>query len=37
MAGSLRFAFDLQPINNPGYNMVRGPVTVGGLRLHVDF
>ncbi|MGA7925467.1 MAG: carbohydrate porin [Candidatus Sulfotelmatobacter sp.] len=30
-------AFDLQPINNPGYNMVRGPVTAGGLRLHVDF
>jgi high affinity Mn2+ porin len=28
---------DLQHINNPGYNMVRGPVTVGGLRLHVDF
>jgi high affinity Mn2+ porin len=30
-------SFDLQHINNPGYNMVRGPVTVGGLRLHVDF
>ncbi|MGA8593975.1 MAG: carbohydrate porin, partial [Bryobacteraceae bacterium] len=30
-------AFDLQHINNPGYNMVRGPVTAGGLRLHVDF
>jgi high affinity Mn2+ porin len=30
-------SFDLQYINNPGYNQVRGPVTVGGLRLHVDF
>jgi high affinity Mn2+ porin len=30
-------SFDLQHINNPGYNQVRGPVTVGGLRLHVDF
>jgi high affinity Mn2+ porin len=30
-------SFDLQHINNPGYNMVRGPVTVPGLRAHVDF
>ncbi|MFZ0774573.1 MAG: carbohydrate porin [Candidatus Sulfotelmatobacter sp.] len=30
-------SFDLQHINNPGYNMARGPVTVGGLRLHVEF
>jgi high affinity Mn2+ porin len=30
-------SFDFQHINNPGYNMVRGPVTVPGLRLHVDF
>jgi len=30
-------SFDLQHVNNPGYNLVRGPVTVGGLRLHVDF
>jgi high affinity Mn2+ porin len=29
-------SFDLQHINNPGYNQVRGPVTVGGLRFHVD-
>ena len=29
-------SFDLQHINNPGYNMARGPVTVPGLRLHVD-
>jgi len=29
-------SFDLQHINNPGYNQVRGPVTVPGLRLHVD-
>jgi|SRR5579875_631397 len=28
---------DLQHINNPGYNMARGPVFVPGLRLHVDF
>jgi high affinity Mn2+ porin len=31
------FAFDLQHINNPGYNRVRGPVTVPGLRLHLEF
>ena len=30
-------SFDIQHINNPGYNRARGPVTVPGLRLHVDF
>lgn len=30
-------SFDLQHINNPGYNMARGPVFVPALRLHVDF
>ena len=30
-------AFDLQHVNNPGYNQVRGPVTVPGLRLHLEF
>jgi hypothetical protein len=30
-------SFDVQHINNPGYNMVRGPVTVPGLRFHFDF
>ncbi len=30
-------SFDLQHINNPGYNQVRGPVIMPGLRLHVDF
>ena len=33
----LYFAFDLQHINNPGYNRDRGPVTVPGLRLHLEF
>ena len=28
---------DLQHINNPGYNKVRGPVLAPGVRLHVDF
>jgi high affinity Mn2+ porin len=28
---------DIQHINNPGYNMARGPVTVAGGRFHVDF
>jgi len=27
----------LQHLNNPGYNQVRGPVTVGTLRFHADF
>lgn len=30
-------SFDLQHVNNPGYNQARGPVFVPGLRLHVDF
>lgn len=30
-------SFDLQHINNPGYNKDRGPVLVPALRLHVDF
>jgi high affinity Mn2+ porin len=30
-------SFDIQHINNPGYNQVRGPVTVPGLRFHMDF
>jgi high affinity Mn2+ porin len=30
-------SFDLQHFNNPGYNMARGPVTVPGLRAHLDF
>ncbi len=30
-------SFDIQHLNNPGYNKDRGPVTVPGLRLHVDF
>jgi high affinity Mn2+ porin len=29
-------AFDLQHINNPGYNRNRGPVWVPGLRLHLE-
>jgi hypothetical protein len=30
-------AFDLQHINNPGYNRDRGPVVVPSLRFHLDF
>lgn len=30
-------SFDLQHINNPGYNKARGPVIVPGLRFHADF
>lgn len=30
-------SFDLQHIDNPGYNRVRGPVIVPGLRLHLEF
>jgi high affinity Mn2+ porin len=30
-------SFDIQHINNPGYNMARGPVTVGAVRFHADF
>ena len=28
---------DLQYIANPGYNQVRGPVTVPSFRVHVEF
>ena len=30
-------SFDLQHVNNPGYNQARGPVLVPGLRFHTDF
>jgi high affinity Mn2+ porin len=30
-------SFDLQHINNPGYNRDRGPVLVPGMRLHIEF
>jgi hypothetical protein len=30
-------SYDLQHVTNPGYNEVRGPVTVEGVRAHVDF
>lgn len=33
----LFLAFDLQHINNPGYNRDRGPVTVPGVRVHLEF
>ncbi len=33
----LFFAVDLQHVNNPGYNQVRGPVTVPGVRVHLEF
>jgi high affinity Mn2+ porin len=33
----LFLAGDVQHINNPGYNRVRGPFTVPGVRLHLAF
>ena len=30
-------SFDLQHVNNPGYNRARGPVIVPSLRLHLEF
>ncbi|HKO04882.1 MAG TPA: carbohydrate porin [Candidatus Acidoferrales bacterium] len=30
-------AFDIQRITDPGYNQVRGPVVVPGVRLHLEF
>ncbi len=33
----LFFAGDVQHINNPGMNRARGPVTVPGIRLHLEF
>jgi len=33
----LFFAADIQFIDHPGYNRVRGPVTVPGLRMHLEF
>lgn len=30
-------SFDLQHVNNPGYNRDRGPVVMPAMRLHVDF
>jgi hypothetical protein len=28
---------DYQHINNPGYNAVRGPVAIFGVRVHLEF
>jgi high affinity Mn2+ porin len=28
---------DLQHVNNPGYNRARGPVTIPGFRIHLEF
>jgi len=33
----LSAGFDLQHINNPGYNRDRGPVLVPGVRVHLEF
>lgn len=30
-------AYDVQHVNDPGYNKARGPVTISAGRLHVDF
>jgi high affinity Mn2+ porin len=30
-------SFDLQHLNNPGYNQARGPLTVTTVRFHTDF
>jgi carbohydrate-selective porin OprB len=30
-------SFDIQHLNNPGYNKDRGPVLAPGVRFHVDF
>lgn len=30
-------SFDIQHISNPGYNRDRGPVTVPGVRVHLEF
>jgi high affinity Mn2+ porin len=29
--------FDLQHVNNPGYNRDRGPLLVPGFRFHLEF
>jgi hypothetical protein len=29
-------SFDLQRVNNPGYNQARGPTIIPGLRFHVE-
>ncbi len=34
---TIRLTFDMQAIDNPGYNRDRGPVAVGAIRLHAQF
>ena len=34
---SLFLSFDYQFVSNPGYNRDRGPVSIFGLRVHVEF
>jgi hypothetical protein len=31
------FGLDVQHVNNPGYNRARGPFTVPGVRMHLEF
>lgn len=33
---SIGFTFDYQHLTNPGYNLVRGPISIFGLRYHVQ-
>jgi high affinity Mn2+ porin len=37
LAKSLFVSLDYQFVNNPGYNRDRGPVSIFGLRVHVEF
>ncbi len=34
---AVHMSFDMQAIDNPGYNRDRGPVAVGAIRLHAQF
>ena len=33
----LDLSVDYQHVQNPGYNMDRGPVDIGSVRVHVEF
>ena len=33
----LSVAFNYQRVNRPGYNRERGPVNIGGIRVHAEF
>jgi high affinity Mn2+ porin len=37
IAKGIEFTFDFQEVSNPAYNRDRGPVSIGAVRMHVEY